>query len=130
MGVLRFPKPSAWRRSRDPEAALGSLNRRFQTVSRRWERRSRVRRFLRRTLPLMGIVAVLTLFAGAGLMFSPWPPLLTLQHIAAAPNCSAARLVGLAPAYRGEPGYYNSHDRDKDGWACEPMPGSRSQHKH
>lgn len=43
------------------------------------------------------------------------------RHLAAAPNCDAARLVGLAPTRRGEPGYYASHDRDGDGWACEPV---------
>ncbi|HEY8277268.1 MAG TPA: excalibur calcium-binding domain-containing protein [Methyloceanibacter sp.] len=32
------------------------------------------------------------------------------------------RLVGLAPAYRGQPGYRASHDRDDDGIACEPRP--------
>ena len=45
-----------------------------------------------------------------------------LRHMAAAPNCSAARAVGLAPAHRGEPGYYLTHDRDRDGIACEPWP--------
>jgi hypothetical protein len=33
-----------------------------------------------------------------------------------------ARMVGLAPARRGQPGYYPQHDRDKDGIACEPWP--------
>ncbi|MGO4722439.1 MULTISPECIES: excalibur calcium-binding domain-containing protein [unclassified Inquilinus] len=37
------------------------------------------------------------------------------------PNCASARLVGLAPASRGEPGYYSRHDRDDDGVACEPL---------
>ncbi|UVF22038.1 excalibur calcium-binding domain-containing protein [Microvirga terrae] len=44
------------------------------------------------------------------------------KHIAAVPNCSAARLVGLAPAYKGQPGYWPWHDRDGDNWACEPYP--------
>ena len=35
---------------------------------------------------------------------------------AAAPNCAAARAVGLAPAYRGQPGYYPQHDRDGLGY--------------
>ena len=51
---------------------------------------------------------------------SPWPPLLTLRHFAAVFNCSAARAVGLAPAYRGQPGYWRTNDRDGDGEACEP----------
>src|SRR5689334_124191 len=40
-----------------------------------------------------------------GFILSPWPPLMTLRHIASAPNCAAAQLVGLAPAREGEPGY-------------------------
>ena len=55
-------------------------------------------------------------------LLSPWPPLLTVRHILAAPNCTAARAVGLAPAWRGNPGYYPKHDADNDGWACEPLP--------
>jgi hypothetical protein len=44
------------------------------------------------------------------------------KHYAAYPNCAAARAVGLAPAYRGQPGYWPQHDRDNDGIACEPYP--------
>ena len=44
------------------------------------------------------------------------------RHLLAAPNCSVARLVGLAPARRGEPGYWDDHDADHDGVACEPIP--------
>jgi Excalibur calcium-binding domain len=36
------------------------------------------------------------------------------------PNCTTARALGLAPAYRGEPGYRAHLDRDGDGIACEP----------
>jgi hypothetical protein len=53
---------------------------------------------------------------------SRWPLSVALRHAAAAPNCAAARAVGLAPAYRGQPGYYPQHDRDRDGIACEPWP--------
>lgn len=51
-----------------------------------------------------------------------WQPMEIVRHIAAFPNCDAARNVGLAPARRGEPGYYLKHDRDKDGIACEVWP--------
>lgn len=44
------------------------------------------------------------------------------RHRFAARNCDAARSVGLAPAYRGQPGYYARHDADNDGIACEPWP--------
>ena len=40
------------------------------------------------------------------------------------PRPYAARTLrvgaGLAPAHRGEPGYYARHDEDDDGIACEP----------
>lgn len=35
------------------------------------------------------------------------------------PNCTAARKAGVAPIYRGEPGYSEKLDRDHDGIACE-----------
>ncbi|PWL16197.1 hypothetical protein DKP76_18790 [Falsochrobactrum shanghaiense] len=45
-----------------------------------------------------------------------------IRHLTSAPNCNAARAVGLAPARRGQPGYWPSHDADNDGVACEPWP--------
>ena len=71
------------------------------------------------------VVAALVIVALASLVVKNsvrWSPTLALRHIAAAPNCDAARAVGLAPAYRGQPGYYPQHDRDRDGIACEPWP--------
>jgi hypothetical protein len=80
-----------------------------------------------RTLVRYGAIA---LFAGAGmyaasadLLSKDWPLSDKLKHIAAAPNCDAARAVGLAPARRGAPGYYTQHDADRDGIACEPYSG-------
>ncbi len=35
-------------------------------------------------------------------------------------NCDAARSAGVAPLYRGDPGYRSPLDRDNDGIACEP----------
>jgi hypothetical protein len=34
--------------------------------------------------------------------------------------CDDARAAGAAPIYRGEPGYREALDRDRDGIACEP----------
>ena len=59
---------------------------------------------------------------GHNLYTSPWPIITTLKHWGARPNCDMARLFGLAPAVRGQPGYYLSHDRDRDGISCEPFP--------
>ena len=35
------------------------------------------------------------------------------------PNCAAARAAGVAPIFRGQPGYRGRLDRDNDGVACE-----------
>lgn len=35
------------------------------------------------------------------------------------PNCRAACAAGVAPIYRGQPGYRPGLDRDNDGVACE-----------
>ncbi|WP_253608366.1 MULTISPECIES: excalibur calcium-binding domain-containing protein [unclassified Bradyrhizobium] len=69
-------------------------------------------------------VAAISAIAGAALCWAvlcqiSWHPLLLFKHIAAFPNCAAARAVGLAPSRRGEPGYWSKHDADDDGVACE-----------
>lgn len=61
-----------------------------------------------------------------GIITSPWPISVTLRHYAARPNCDAARTVGLAPAMRGQPGYWNHLDADNDGKSCEPYHGRRN----
>ncbi len=66
---------------------------------------------------VIGLVALTVLVAMAR---SPWPLTTTLHHWEAAPNCDAARAVGLAPAKRGQPGYWPWLDRDGNGIACEP----------
>ena len=43
------------------------------------------------------------------------PPTASVSY----PNCSAARKAGVAPIYRGQPGYRPGLDRDGDGIACE-----------
>ncbi|MDF2370661.1 MAG: excalibur calcium-binding domain-containing protein [Rhizobiaceae bacterium] len=70
-------------------------------------------------------VCVIGLAIGWFLGTSPWPLKTTLRHYGAAPNCDFARMVGLAPASVGQPGYWNRHDADNDGIACEPYHGWR-----
>jgi hypothetical protein len=65
-------------------------------------------------------------WAAYGLATSPWPVGTTLRHWIAYRNCAASRMVGLAPARTGEPGYFLSHDEDRDGIACEPYPRQES----
>ena len=38
-------------------------------------------------------------------------------------NCDQARAAGVAPIYRGQPGYRPEMDGDNDGIACEPYRG-------
>jgi Excalibur calcium-binding domain len=38
-------------------------------------------------------------------------------------GCDDARSAGVAPLYRGEPGYRSDMDGDNDGIACEPYRG-------
>jgi hypothetical protein len=101
---------------------LEFLNDRFRAVSRRIVLRAEFRRLSRAAL----IVAPLAVIAGALLgwasMSSRWPIIPTLQHFAAYPGCDAARLLGVAPARSGEPGYWPHLDRDRDGIACEAGP--------
>jgi hypothetical protein len=89
---------------------------------------TRARGWLRRQRHRVGMaacaaLALAALFYPAAENLSRWPLTVALRHVAAAPNCMAARAVGLAPAWRGQPGYYPQHDRDRDGIACEPSPG-------
>jgi len=75
-------------------------------------------------------VAIASALTGAALCwtllsFIPWHRLEVLKHVAAFPSCSAARAVGVAPSYRGRPGYWSKHDADNDGIACENFPGRR-----
>jgi len=119
--MLGFGKP----RARDPEKEALKLKKQFSVVSSRFFRAQWWRKFWRKwTVPICMAFGFAVVFE-TGLLLSPWPQLETLRHIAAAPNCSAARLVKLAPAQRGEPGYYVRHDRDRDGVACEPIPANR-----
>jgi len=94
--------------------------------------RSSTRRGRRRRLRGFSSIGLLIAFGyvlgGAATTFqsSPWPMDVTARHLLAAPNCDAARSVGLAPARRGMPGYWSRHDADDDGIACEVWPRGRA----
>jgi len=49
----------------------------------------------------------------------PWTLVGWVRHLVAASSCEAARRVGLAPARQGMPGFWQRHDTDRDGIACE-----------
>lgn len=74
----------------------------------------------KRVAVIVGAIAICAAVYLGQTYLSPWPAMVTLKHLAAFPNCAAARAVGFAPTKRGEPGYWPHHDRDGDGIACEP----------
>jgi hypothetical protein len=84
-------------------------------------RMPRARSYLRRNMGLILSLALAAGLIGWGLWRSPFDAPTTLRHWAAAPDCAAARAMGLAPSRPGEPGYYVRHDRDLDGKSCEPF---------
>lgn len=122
---------AVWRRNqralgfKDADEKAENLRARFRTISRRVDRAIRLRRlrtYLRKRA--IWICAFVGVVAGSYLAIakSPWPIGLTVRHLLAAQNCDMARLVDLAPAYVGEPGYWARNDADDDGIACEPWP--------
>jgi hypothetical protein len=72
-------------------------------------------------------VGAAALLIGVAFWKSPWAPLATLKHVAAAPDCAVAEAVGLAPARRGQPGYWSHLDRDHDGVACPTQAQTKPQ---
>lgn len=86
-----------------------------------FERRAiRPRRLRPRAFLLLAATAGVLIAVGSFMATGSWPVDVKLRHLLAATNCSTARAVGLAPALRGEPGYYLHLDADGDGIACEP----------
>lgn len=116
-------------RNPEPDPEMLALQRRFRAIGERYDRRKRIEALLRRarrwasTWGLVGLAALNVYLAL--LYFGPWPPLMTLRHLAAYPNCNSARAVALAPARRGEPGYWPRLDADNDGIACEVWSGAQ-----
>nr|WP_080587007.1 excalibur calcium-binding domain-containing protein [Bradyrhizobium japonicum] len=118
-----LPNANPVRPGSGPEQGLRNLQRRFRAVSARHDRAVKLRRAIKASIAIVAFAIASAIVWG--LVSSPWPVTTTLRHIASAPNCDFARLVGLAPARRGEPGYWKHHDRDRDGVPCEPWPPRR-----
>jgi hypothetical protein len=113
----------------DREAEIRDLNGRFSRITRRYER-AMARRRHRSTAKRYAFRALVGAAIGASIysaiwLTSPWPVGLTIKHVVAGINCNSARTVGLAPAGRGNPGYWSRNDADNDGIACEPWPRGR-----
>jgi hypothetical protein len=94
---------------------------RFDSWRAPWRRWQRTRRwFSQWFVPALSGAALGTgalTFIDLSERFGSWD--LAWRHMLSAPSCSVARAQGLAPALRGRPGYYEHHDRDGDGVACE-----------
>lgn len=106
----------------DPDPQVCALRARFAATSKAAEQRDRQEDLPRRLLPLV-IAATVVIWGIFALSFlPPWPLSVWLRHFASAQNCRSAYAVDLAPARRGEPGYWPWLDRDHDGIACEWRP--------
>jgi len=114
--------PRSWRvyEGRDPDREARRLKKRFRDISRRYERALAFRRSIKWLKLCLGTALLAVVLTWASLRFGPWPPLETLKHLVALPSCGMADAVGLAPAYRGQPGYWQHHDDDGNGRTCEP----------
>ncbi len=113
--------PKGWRvhQGRDPEKELRLLQRRFRSIRRHHDCAIKLRHFYRSAkVPVLVAMGISILISGL-MSLSPFPPMVLLKHLAAFPNCDAARALGLAPSNKGEPGYWPQHDEDRDGKACE-----------
>ena len=118
----RHASVEAFNRSRlglgDPEAKANALKRRFRSISRSYERSRAGRRILAKTARVAGIallfVAPLTAPIAVVAPRLGWPFTIPARHFLAWPNCGVAREMGLAPTFRGGPGYWRHHDADKD----------------
>lgn len=80
------------------------------------------------------LIGAVMLGGAAGFMWAKLPPELTmsgeelahLKEVEASVHysgCDEVRRLGLAPLYRGQPGYGSHMDGDGDGIACEPYRG-------
>lgn len=117
-------KRTPWRLDRtgyDPDDKARELRKRFAKSVHPSVSRRRSRGFWK----ALAMASVVGIVVGWLLGTSPWPMMTTIRHYVAAPNCDFARMVSLAPAFEGQPGYWSKHDADDDGIACEPYYGWR-----
>ena len=100
------------------EKRLHALKRAFGAVSAKWDRTFGAREFFRLACTF-ALIAIGTFAFTSYLANSPWPVGVALKHLAAFPNCEAAEMVGLAPARRGQPGYWKRNDTYGEGISCK-----------
>jgi len=113
--------------SRDPEREAQKIKRRFQAVSDRSFSRRGPRKIKRRSrsgaLAVVGLAAIAAYIIYTWVWRSNlWPSEQVRSQATYITDCVSARRMGIAPLYKGFPGYRTSLDRDGDGIACEPYP--------
>lgn len=106
---------------------LARIRRRFGNVHAAHNRRVVARRqvrFVRTVAPSFILV-----FGGVftALVLSPFPPVDSLRHLAAASGCAATRGMDLESVTRGAVGYWRWNDQDGDGLACEALPAAQAE---
>lgn len=106
----------------DEEQSTENLRKVLRSINQRHERRKLIRRIFLQHKLYIYVFLISALGSFIIMMSSPWPATVTVRHIGSFPSCSYARFFHLAPAEKGEPGYYARHDADGDGVACEPWP--------
>ena len=120
MARRKLPPPNVVHNdSAGAEKRLRELKHGFNRVSRRWDPSARPKEFIN-AVWFPALTAICSFAFVWYLVTSPWPVFLTVKHLISFPNCNAAEAVGLAPARRGQPGYWSHNDADNDGIACEP----------
>lgn len=118
--------PNGWfvREGRGPERDF--IQEQFDAISCR-EKFYRDKRYRNRLTSLILLLLLLVLMAIGERTFFPRSSSIAGSAIEVVPteiyyrNCAAARAAGVAPIYRGEPGYESRLDADSDGIACEPF---------
>ena len=101
----------------DPAASRRSF--RLRVRPERWS--SKVQEIMVSIVGVVWAVAIV-MIAQLGLRsFGFGSDSVAIRHLVAATGCGAAREVGLAPAHRGDPGYWARLDADHDGVSCEPI---------
>lgn len=106
--------PTYGRRETEREAEF--LRQRMGLVSERVRGQSEISHTLK-------VLTTVVLIALGGYMalttLSPWPVSYTLRHLVSFAGCDATRMVDLAPAHKGQPGYWHGNDPDRNGIACD-----------
>jgi len=123
--MTQTPSPWSVRGGRDPKVGGDWLRRRLGRITSWYKWPTRRRRVYRRIALFAGISTIVIAIVVGLFLLSPWPAGATIRHLLSYPNCDVARAMDLAPARRGEPGYWSHHDADNDGIACEPWPPVR-----